>query len=308
MKRNKVLRIAAILLAIVMVTSVAISGTLARYTAQATANGLLARVAAFRVLVNDVIISGNGDPVPVSLWNSTTAGALNIWEADLTTAETSFRPVNATSFGDLLIFPGMGVFGSLKVENLSEVPVALSIALANGAENVITTGLPMEFNLGVIGPEANQYANLAAMVADTTNWNALTATSLSAGLAAENGTIAAIDGVVEVIFGIRWGFLNNTAPGGAPADRDPALPAESRDKFVAGTDAIDTQFGVAAANWVYQTTREGTNAPANGTTSTAYTLAQVNSGANAFEITGSAPTTAPGFNLGNLVINVLQVD
>jgi hypothetical protein len=57
MKRNKSLRAAGILVAIILVTAIALSGTLARYTAVAEGGSLSARVGAFKVLLNGVDIT-----------------------------------------------------------------------------------------------------------------------------------------------------------------------------------------------------------------------------------------------------------
>lgn len=67
MKRNKMLRLAAILMALVLATSIALTGTLAKYVAKAEMRGLAARVAAFRVLVNgvDITIPTVGGQIPL---------------------------------------------------------------------------------------------------------------------------------------------------------------------------------------------------------------------------------------------------
>gem|GEM_PF-4932018 len=65
MKKNKTLRIAAILMALVLVTTLAFTGTLAKYVAEAQVRGLKARVAAFRVIVNGVDITAPAAGIPL---------------------------------------------------------------------------------------------------------------------------------------------------------------------------------------------------------------------------------------------------
>ena len=168
-KQNKFLRIATLLLIVAMVTTVALTGTLARYTSAAEVNSQYVRVAAWNVeirfwdavnddwddwmklsevtdelmlLSNDLLthnlVKADEDPDPAT-------------DAKWTYEEDSFTILDAYNDGlddpdaddpldedddlgeepDFLLFPGVGGFINFQIRNLSEVPVMLDIDTGN---------------------------------------------------------------------------------------------------------------------------------------------------------------------------------
>jgi len=138
-KNNKFLRIATVLLIVAMVTTVALTGTLARYTSAATVASQSIRVAAW-----DIEVSADGDTWVnikeaagiltllgdqlkshnvIKSWEKALAADDDVWEP----TELSFK--HDADYGDIsfLVFPGVGAWTNIYVKNNSEVPARVSI-------------------------------------------------------------------------------------------------------------------------------------------------------------------------------------
>ena len=138
MKKNKMLRIASVLLVAVLLSTCAISGTFAKYTSSATLTST-ATVAKWSVEVNDTQIalaSGSSDPVVAfDLF-----GKSYDLKADGTVDTTEDEQIKKEGN---LIAPGCGGYYDMKIENLSEVDAQYSIdfSLTN------SSSIPLEFCL-----------------------------------------------------------------------------------------------------------------------------------------------------------------
>jgi hypothetical protein len=121
MKRNKALRVLSVFLVLLLVSTCAFSGSLAKYVGEAAGASWKARIAAFRVLVNDEdILTATGTDIFVAPTLS------------YTTTATPTKNENDPGTFDAIYAPGVGftISGSLlTVKNLSEVDVDLAIEL-----------------------------------------------------------------------------------------------------------------------------------------------------------------------------------
>ena len=135
MKKNKMMRLAAILLVCVLMTTSVISGTFAKYVSSASGTDT-ARVAKWDVVYKDnvnggeVDISGN-DTVSFDLFNT-------VYEVDAATAEEHV----AKGTGTMIIAPGTGGKFALTVTNNSEVDASIKLELSESAH-----ALPIEYSL-----------------------------------------------------------------------------------------------------------------------------------------------------------------
>lgn len=114
MKKNKMMRIASVLLVAVLLSTCAISGTFAKYTSKATASDT-ARVAKWDIEVEDtnIAVTGAQPTVTFDLFNCTDTNV----DTDGSGAEKVIAPGTAGSF-------------ELTIENLSEVKAKYTIELS----------------------------------------------------------------------------------------------------------------------------------------------------------------------------------
>lgn len=128
MKKNRAMRVAAMLLVLVMMTSCFVGGTFAKYTSDADVKAT-ASVAKWSIDVEGTeIANATKQTVNVDLFTT-------LYEADGTTTETDVA-------GTSLIAPGTGGSFDLDVKNLSEVNAMYDIAFT--IEN--TSSIPLEFS------------------------------------------------------------------------------------------------------------------------------------------------------------------
>ncbi|MDR1805996.1 MAG: hypothetical protein LBQ80_04405 [Clostridium sp.] len=221
MRKNRTLRLAAILLVVVLITTCAFTGTLAKYTVGGTLSTQQARVGAFRVDINgaDVAAGESIDPTTV---------LLPLKEADSSVDEEDFYQLN----GDVIIFPGSGNTLPLEVVNYSEVPVTADLEISsftlpiytgtNKAGDTVTATIPVEisFNGGA-------------------SWVALS--SIIAGYSFTQVELDAYDGTTadSVTFDIQWRW-SFEADGSGDYDDGTA-------NIAGQTDAKDTILGSAVA-------------------------------------------------------------
>jgi len=123
MKRNKVLRIAIVLLALVLVSTLGMTGTLARYVAEFDGASATVRAGLFRVTVDDT--------TPAAL-----SPVLYRFNDDGTVAPT----LAASSNGDNIIVPGtlFKADSAFTVYNDSEVAVDIGLALPANPETFLS--------------------------------------------------------------------------------------------------------------------------------------------------------------------------
>jgi len=144
-RKRSTLRIAAILLALVMVSAIGLAGTLARYTAEFEGASATVRAGVFRV-------------TPGAFSTAFTLGAANaIFNADGTTANP-----NVVATGGIIV-PGSVIrssAGTFTVNNQSEVAVNVFMA---GVEltNDILTGDNVEFR---VGPAPADWGDIASVL------------------------------------------------------------------------------------------------------------------------------------------------
>ena len=126
MKKNKMMRIASVLLVAVLLSTCAISGTFAKYTSVATGTDS-ARVAKWAFEINDTALT---DTFTFDLFKT-------IQDTD-GSAETDMSPVDGT-----IIAPGTKGSFAIKLENTSEVTAQYAVAFtATNANNI-----PVQFSL-----------------------------------------------------------------------------------------------------------------------------------------------------------------
>jgi hypothetical protein len=246
-QRNKTLRTASVLLVIVMILTVALSGTLAKYTAQATAGSQYARVAAFRVIVNGREIQQWGNDLSFNLFETIIC---HDWAEAVTWENEETHVVNNSPNQNLadvaVIAPGMGAFAKLEVQNLSEVPVKIAFGAVENEDSIarVTENLD-NIELVIVTAEMDDpdLADIFAYAADPVDPTDVTAGSLSDLL--DDATVA-VDlqpGDKEFLY-VAWRWLWNDVPNPGGAN-----DGEYTNDAV---DAWDTNLGTAAANWLYQ--------------------------------------------------------
>lgn len=125
MKKNRMMRLASILLVCVLLTTSVISGTFAKYISDAEAEDT-ARVAKWEIIYTNetddsegVDITGTSETIYVNLFNT-------VNEADTSTAETNVKTDSTTA----IVAPGTGGSFTMKVENKSEVTAKYSVVLS----------------------------------------------------------------------------------------------------------------------------------------------------------------------------------
>ena len=122
MKKNRMMRLASILLVCVLLSTSVISGTFAKYTSDATAFDT-ARVAKWKITYAGgsnagVDITGTNETIVFDLFNT-------VNEADTTASEEHVKKDNTTA----IIAPGTGGSFKMTVKNESEVTAKYTIAL-----------------------------------------------------------------------------------------------------------------------------------------------------------------------------------
>lgn len=130
MKKNRMMRLASILLVCVLLSTSVISGTFAKYISTASASDT-ARVAKWEILYTNgenesVDITGTNETIVFDLFNT-------VKEADTFTSETDVKDGNTTT----IIAPGTGGSFKMKVENKSEVTAKYNIVLTESNDNAI---------------------------------------------------------------------------------------------------------------------------------------------------------------------------
>jgi len=234
-QQNKTLRIASVLLVLALVTTVALTGTLARYTAETTAASQYARVAAFRVLVNGAPIA---DDLTFDLFKQAKildhdlADDPDMWVNNETDVVDLYT-VSATTPPDAIIAPGMGNFASIEIENLSEVPV--TVAFTPGTDDInAPENLKFYFDgTASVALDAAAYAALADG-AFTMNYTAFT-TALAA--------IGTLDpGDPAKAFNVAWRWIYTDDVVYEDSANDPIDTAEGTDV----ADILGVRIGAAA--------------------------------------------------------------
>lgn len=145
MKKNKMMRLASVLLILTLLTTCAISGTFAKYTASATGTDT-ARVAKWSFEVSDADIV------------ATDEFTFDLFKTVKDTAGADEGDVKAKNGTDRIIAPGTSGSFALVLENLSEVTAqyAIDYTVTN------TSDIPIEFS---VDNGANWTADLANVVA-----------------------------------------------------------------------------------------------------------------------------------------------
>ena len=136
MKKNRMMRLASILLVCVLLTTSVISGTFAKYTSSATATDS-ARVAKWSVKVGTVDIANPaGQTVSIDLFNTVNG----FGEGDETGNDTNVKDGS----NEVIIAPGTSGSFELTVTNASEVTAIVDITFTVAKPN----NLPIMFKLG----------------------------------------------------------------------------------------------------------------------------------------------------------------
>ena len=208
-QQNKTLRIASVLLVLALVTTVALTGTLARYTAAAESESQYARVAAFRVLVNGAPID---DDFTFDLFDNlrdhdmadadlAALSAADYWK----TANEATDVVNLYSDPDeIVIAPGMGSYANIEIHNLSEVPV---VAAITGGAAAATIAPPANLVFYVDDAAAAPLTDATFAGLDTDDFTYTYATFLSSLAAIDLAPGAAAPTTINVAW--RWVYTND---------------------------------------------------------------------------------------------------
>jgi len=150
-QQNKTLRIASVLLVLALITTVALTGTLARYTASATIGSQTVRVAAWDIEINFEDPDDDGKWVPLKDVNAADFLLLgkygtSVYTHGMTAADedngagTWIQPESSQmikddyNYGttpDFLVHPGIGGYINFWIRNNSEVPADVTIDLGD---------------------------------------------------------------------------------------------------------------------------------------------------------------------------------
>ena len=175
MRKNKMMRVAAVLAVAALLTTSALSGTFAKYTSSASASDS-ARVAKWSFKVGDKDIVAN-ETISFDLFNT-------VKEATLATDETHIQSTDGS-----IIAPGTGGSFAIVLKNESEVTAKYGIKFtATNASNV-----PIEYTLNK----------------DATNWESdisklnITADDTNTALTYKDGTKT-----IDVYW--RWAFTDTS--------------------------------------------------------------------------------------------------
>jgi hypothetical protein len=223
MKRNKALRTVSILLVLLLVSTCAFSGSLAKYVGAASGASWKTRVGAFRVLVNDVDITGAAG---ATLTLTTTLQELDEGNVDTETAETHAQKATESVFNGIYV-PGSGYSlgkEGLTVVNYSEVDVNVKIELISGTDTSSPTGL---------------------FSTDNSTWK--TWSAISSDLATVGQELKALntgrstDDLTTLTLYHKWDFEGASA-------------ADSNDNGIDDQDDTDNALGIAAATALFDGT------------------------------------------------------
>ena len=136
MKKNKMMRIASVLLVAVLLSTCAISGTFAKYTSTASGTDT-ARVAKWSVTVEgtEIAINPQVNTLSINLFDTVTDDATT----DGTTDDTNV----ANGSGEVIIAPGTGGKFVLDLANLSEVAAKYSVSWTVTSN---TNNIPIQYS------------------------------------------------------------------------------------------------------------------------------------------------------------------
>ena len=132
MKKNRMMRLASVLLVCVLLTTSVISGTFAKYTSTATASDI-ARVAKWSIKVEDTEIGVAGD----------TTVAFDLFKTVNDTAGAAESDVLAGTGDTHIIAPGTSGSFQIDIVNESEVNAKYTIALAE----TNTGNIPLQYSV-----------------------------------------------------------------------------------------------------------------------------------------------------------------
>ena len=128
MTKNKMMRIASVLLVAVLLSTCAISGTFAKYVTEATGSDV-ATVAKWSFKVNDTEIA-SAEPNTVTF---------NLFD----TINDTGNSLDETDVKDNLIAPGTAGSFALKVQNTSEVTAKYTISFSESNDNAV----PLQYSV-----------------------------------------------------------------------------------------------------------------------------------------------------------------
>ena len=188
MKKNKMMRLAAIVLMLTLLTTCAISGTFAKYTASATGSDT-ARVAKWSFKVKDTDIAGATNTFTFDLFNT-------VYDTNNDPADNN--KANDTDVSDAtdttaIIAPGTWGYFDIELNNASEVTAAYTIDFTE----LTTSGIPLHFKKAVV----TQGAEVAYPT--TGSWGDLESINVAETQLAINGST-----VIRVYW--EWVFDGNT--------------------------------------------------------------------------------------------------
>lgn len=163
MKKNKMMRIASVLLVAVLLSTCAVSGTFAKYTTTATTSDT-ARVAKWDIDF-DANDGGTNKTFEFNLFDT-------IKDTDGTSSETDVK--NNTSDGKTVIAPGTSGSFVISLKNDSEVTAQYSITY-----NVTKNGIPVQFSVDGGQTWTDTLANVESSDSTKLEMNATQATEIT---------------------------------------------------------------------------------------------------------------------------------
>lgn len=181
MKKNRTLRVSALLLALTLITSCFVGGTFAKYTSSVAPSDT-AKVAKWQIKVNGTDVTVADPQVTFDLFQDT------VLDTDDATPEADVKQ------GKTLIAPGTAGHFDIKVENLSEVTAKFTINFTEEVTGNGSTDLPLEYQIVTKGASADE----GAWESDIAQLN-----TTVASIAMENGTN-------EYTVHWRWAFADGT--------------------------------------------------------------------------------------------------
>ena len=142
MKKNRTLRVSALLLALTLITTCFVGGTFAKYTSSVAPSDT-AKVAKWQIEVNDTDVTVADPQVTFDLFQDT------VLDTNDTDVEADVKQSNT------LIAPGTAGHFDIKVENLSEVNAEFTIAFKEEVTGNGGTDLPIEYQIVAKGSPAD---------------------------------------------------------------------------------------------------------------------------------------------------------
>lgn len=179
MKKNWIMRAAYLTLAVLLISTVVVSGTFARYT-WATEESITdtARVANFSFKISDTTVTTGNEDIIIDLFNT-------IYDTDTTDGEEATDGELDVDSDETIIAPGVQGSFNLNFQNLSEVTVAVDFTAVLTKSN---DNIPLEFTLT---PDVAE------------SWNEDAATVIN-GL--DDATVLTTDAATGAIVYWRWVF------------------------------------------------------------------------------------------------------